>query len=208
MSIRHATPSRRTIAKGAAWSVPAVAVAASAPSLAASPGECPEESVTTTVTYAVRLTNEGLARDLGDWTAEVTSSLPACVQSGASVPAPPLAITLTTTAEAADLLRSLGNTSIEGTAEASSTASGSVVDPGARTSTLTVPLTQIPETGAIVAEATGNGPEETAGSAGAYTITLAGFTASLTTNTGFVLTLAGELNPADQDAELGTITVQ
>ncbi len=33
-------PSRRTIAKGAAWAVPAVTVAAAAPSLAASPSVC------------------------------------------------------------------------------------------------------------------------------------------------------------------------
>lgn len=37
MTSELSTPSRRTIAKGAAWAVPSVAVAAAAPSLAASP---------------------------------------------------------------------------------------------------------------------------------------------------------------------------
>lgn len=44
MSFDQSHLSRRTITKGAAWSVPAVAVAAAAPSLAASPGGAPDLS--------------------------------------------------------------------------------------------------------------------------------------------------------------------
>lgn len=40
MTSEITSPSRRTIAKGAAWAVPAVAVASAAPSLAASPTAC------------------------------------------------------------------------------------------------------------------------------------------------------------------------
>lgn len=40
MTSEITAPSRRTIAKGAAWAVPTVAVAAAAPSLAASPNVC------------------------------------------------------------------------------------------------------------------------------------------------------------------------
>lgn len=39
MTSEITNPSRRSVAKGAAWAVPAVAVAAAAPSLAASPGD-------------------------------------------------------------------------------------------------------------------------------------------------------------------------
>jgi hypothetical protein len=39
-------PSRRSIAKGAAWAVPAVSVAAAAPALAASPNYCTTNSLT------------------------------------------------------------------------------------------------------------------------------------------------------------------
>lgn len=42
------SPSRRTIAKGAAWAVPAVTVAATAPSLAASPTVCDPGMLTVT----------------------------------------------------------------------------------------------------------------------------------------------------------------
>lgn len=41
-------PSRRSIAKGAAWAVPAVSVAAAAPALAASPAVCPAGTLTVT----------------------------------------------------------------------------------------------------------------------------------------------------------------
>lgn len=44
MSFDQSQVSRRTVAKGAAWSVPAVAVAAAAPSLAASPDDEPNLS--------------------------------------------------------------------------------------------------------------------------------------------------------------------
>ncbi|WP_338750501.1 hypothetical protein [Janibacter alittae] len=40
MTSQITSPSRRSVAKGAAWAVPAVAVAAAAPSLAASNAEC------------------------------------------------------------------------------------------------------------------------------------------------------------------------
>lgn len=44
--ITTAGPSRRSIAKGAAWAVPAVSVAAAAPALAASPNYCETVDVT------------------------------------------------------------------------------------------------------------------------------------------------------------------
>lgn len=46
--ITTAGPSRRQIAKGAAWAVPAVTVAAAAPSLAASPTVCPPGTLAVT----------------------------------------------------------------------------------------------------------------------------------------------------------------
>lgn len=57
-------PSRRSIAKGAAWAVPAVSVAAAAPSLAASPPEeecddCVVPVLTVAATSFIRLTNPG-----------------------------------------------------------------------------------------------------------------------------------------------------
>lgn len=199
--------SRRTIAKGAAWTVPAVAVASAAPSLAASP-TCEDETVTATVTFAVELTNDGLARELGDWTAEVTTTLPACVEANGDIAPAPLSITLTTSDETADLLRDLNTEELSGSADASYSATGSVVDPGGRSTTLTVAPLQVPESGPIVADATGSAQAETAGASGLITFAVSGFTANLANEDGFIFDLSGELNPADQDAVIGTVTVE
>lgn len=83
--------SRRSVTKGAAWAVPAVAVAAAAPSLAAS-SSCTDEQQILTQTFET---------PLGSWvwdlmTATVTMSIlvPTCVRTG-DVIVPQLTATLT-----------------------------------------------------------------------------------------------------------------
>ncbi|WP_282072602.1 hypothetical protein [Janibacter hoylei] len=73
-------PSRRSIAKGAAWAVPAVTVAAAAPSLAASTEECAPETCATPVLSAVQLIATRSARNTSTLTfaGAITAAIGGC----------------------------------------------------------------------------------------------------------------------------------
>lgn len=91
MHQRNPSVSRRTVAKGAAWSVPAVAVAASAPSLAAS-SSCTDEQQILTQSFEVLL--DSWSWDLMTATVTMSLQVPTCVRPG-DIIVPQLTATLT-----------------------------------------------------------------------------------------------------------------
>lgn len=90
---QHQFVSRRSVAKGAAWAVPAVAVAATAPTLAAST-TCTDELQMLTQTFDTLLSSWGVWEPMPA-TVTMSMQLPTCVQPG-DVFVPTLTATLTT----------------------------------------------------------------------------------------------------------------
>ena len=181
--------SRRTLAKGAAWSVPVIATAAAAPAASASvvPG-----SATATLNYTCSIAaSDGgtpLYTDLA-WTAVITATVPTSVAPGDAIPQPTITATVTTDAASGNNLRATNTKHISGTSNAPYEVAGSVVNPGTRAGNLTIPSTTVPAAGGVTTTATGLGLAETAGSStGDITVTVGGFTAVLNTD-GFIPTL-------------------
>lgn len=175
--------SRRTVAKGAAWSVPVIATAAAAPAASASvvPGQ---SSASLNYVCSVALSDGGtpVFSNLA-WTAVITATMPTSVSPGDSIPAPTITAEVTTDAGSGDNLRALGVTSVSGTSSAPYTVSGDAVNPGTRAADLTIPTTPVPASGGIVTTASGAGAAETAGAAtGQITATVGSFKATLQTN--------------------------
>ncbi|WP_446664687.1 DUF6801 domain-containing protein [Flexivirga sp. B27] len=190
--------SRRTVAKGAAWTVPVIATAAAAP--AASASVVPGQSSAGPVQVACKLTSPVPLE--ATWTLTLTATTPTSVSPGDAIPAPSLTATVTTDDQSGDLLRQLGVTSLDGTSTAPYTVSGAIVNPGDRSATLTVPPTDVdPEgTGGLTTTATGAGAGETAGgSAGSIVVTLKPFDISLTAHGGAFdgSNIAGTCTPPD-----------
>lgn len=166
MSFDQSTVSRRTVAKGAAWSVPAVAVAAAAPSLAASSLEY--QSVTKSFVYHALGTI-----DIG---VEVTANnVPLDVHQGE--PLMPIEVTSTVTIpeNLVGIIQASflgGGSHLKGTSESSSTLDGAYS--GTTTSDLTIGITEIPASGPLVFSAVGAGQPLTitGASAGEVTITM------------------------------------
>lgn len=171
MSIDQSPISRRTVAKGAAWTIPAVAVAGAAPALAASPAcEATYTSITKTFVYS--------ALGLFDITVVVTANnVPVNVPAGVEL------LPISTTSEVTipenvvgamkSLYLGADATQIDGTSISVSELTGVVTTTA--TTHLTIPLTPIPANGPLVTVASGSGmpltvPAGTA--AGAVTITM------------------------------------
>lgn len=176
--------SRRTLAKGAAWSVPVIATAAAAPAASASvvPGQSSVGPIEVTCDLTSPIPQTGLK-----WTLTLTATTPTSVSPGDVIPAPTLTAVVTTDTASGDLLRQLSVTSVSGTSSAPYTVSGAVVSPGDRTATLTVPDTKVPASGGVVSTATGIGAGETAGAAaGSIVVGVQPFTVSLTAHGGLV----------------------
>lgn len=144
----------------------------------------------------------GQTVDEGVWTAEVNADVPAQVTVNEAIPAPAVTATVTASQLASDNLRALGVQTIEGTSEAGYTVGGE-----ARTASLTVPQVAIPASGQIVTAASGTGQAETApAEPGTVTVAVGDFTASLTTDSGFVIPITCTLQ-AGQDTTIASIAV-
>lgn len=201
--------SRRTLAKGAAWSVPVIATAAAAP--AASASVVPGSSTVGPLNYSCVVSLNGAALPAAAWTATITASTPTSVSPGDAITAPTLNASVTTDAGSAANLRALGVTSVTGTSDAPYTVAGDVVSPGTRAASLTIPSTPVPASGAITTVASGAGAAETAGSAtGSITASVGNFTATLTAHgggfDGTALNVACTLDPATQATQLNPPT--
>lgn len=88
----------------------------------------------------------------GTWTAEVTVDLPSQVTVGAAIPAPAISAKVTTSTDAANTLRFLGETEVDGTSVAKYTLAGQD-----RSANLTIGKTAVPTSGALTTTAT-SGP--------------------------------------------------
>lgn len=164
------TTDRRTIVKGAAWTIPAVSVAAAAPSLAASPTcEPTYQDITKTFVYS--------ALGIADITVEVTAkNVPLTAPAGASLQPIETSSKVTIPANIAGLLRQLylpGAVEVDGTSVSVSTLSGAY--PGEATTNLTIDRTPFPASGDLVTVATGTGEQSSVpddASTGLVTITM------------------------------------
>lgn len=189
------TISRRTLAKGAAWSVPVVAVAAAAPAASASPADCittgtisnsPGGIPATTNFACVQTTADGTptGTDLGKWKVQVLVSTCTAVHAGSTLKAPPsITANVVTSTGAANTLRGLAGDKPRitgGTSAAGYTLTGQVVNSGAtRTGDLTIGAQDVPASGPITTTATGSGVLETSTTAGSITIAVGSFTVAL-----------------------------
>lgn len=152
--------SRRTLAKGAAWSVPVIATAAAAPAASASTAcEVTYQTVTKTFTF-----NDVISQPA---TVAVTATnVPLVVPNGSSVAAIAISATTTLGATSSSVLPTLlGNaTQIAGTVVSASELSGVATE--TVTANLTIPMTKLANPAVIPADgaspamtltATGNG---------------------------------------------------
>lgn len=142
----------------------------------------------------------------GTWTAEVTVDLPSQVTVGAAIPAPAISAKVTTSTDAANTLRFLGETEVDGASVAKYTLAGQD-----RSANLTIGKTAVPGSGALTTTATGTGAAETAPTApGSLEVKVGDFTASIPTyksgTPDLLLPITCTLT-AGQDATVGTIDV-
>ncbi len=156
--------------------------------------------------FACKATVFGTELDQGTWTAAVTVNLPAQVTVGSTIPAPAISAKVTTSTSAADTLRGLGITSVDGSSAAGYTVSGA-----ARTANLTIPTTPVPSSGGLITTATGSGQSETApATPGSIDVKVGNFTADIQTyqgaNKSIFIPVKCTLN-AGQDATVGSIKV-
>ena len=196
MPLDHSPISRRTVAKGAAWSVPAVAVAASAPALAASPSNCEPgyDTITKTFEYKDILQNTVIV--------EVTAeNVPTTAPAGATLMPISVTSTVTIPKASADLLTGLllgGAALVGGTSDSTSSLSGALTRE--TTTALTIAATAPNAAGDLVLPASGEGSPMTVPSdatPGTVTITmgepssdLVGYEEDGTTETGTTTTLS------------------
>lgn len=189
------TVSRRTLAKGAAWSVPVVAVAASAPAASASPAECIKSGIISnspdglpaTANFTCVQTDKAgtpTGTKLGSWFVQVLVSTCTAVHAGSTLKSPPsITANVKTTSGAASVLRGLAGDNpkiTSGSSAAGYTLTGNVVNSGAtRTGNLTVAAQDVPASGPITTEATGSGVLETSTTAGSITIAVGSFSVIL-----------------------------
>ncbi|WP_265446133.1 DUF6801 domain-containing protein [Flexivirga meconopsidis] len=155
--------SRRTLAKGAAWSVPVVATAVAAPAATASPG--PVQTYSAPIQMACKATAP-LALDLGTWDATISTQLPSSAAPGDQLNSPPISADVTVPGSATSAMSLVGAKNIlSGTADSTYSVSGAVVNGGSRTASLTVQNTPIAVTGGqpVNTTASGVGQGETAG---------------------------------------------
>ena len=114
--------------------------------------------------------------DQGVWNVTIEADIPETVEPGAEIPAPSITATVTTSPAAADTLRGLQQETVEGTSAATYT-----VDGADRTANLTIPVTNVPDSGPITTVASGSGQAETAPETpGTVEVTVGDFTADLT----------------------------
>jgi hypothetical protein len=196
-SPRHAAPvaARRGLAGAGALSL---ALAGGAFALASSQGA---SAATKTVNYSCSVTDLGITFQQ-PWTVSMTTDLPASVEPGATVPAPSITANVTTGDDATAQMRALNIKSVEGR----STANYSVGETKGKAE-LTVAKTTVPASGNLTTVAKGSGESFTAPTtAGSLDVKAADFTATLTTETGFVLNI-GCTPAAGADTTIGTIQV-
>lgn len=200
------TPTRRTVLRTAAWSVPAVTVATAAPAFAAS---SPEEPTYQTVTTApLPFAAAGVTGSMGTWTVQVTAEVPIWLPAGTTVPPKPLSAVVTIPDAARAGIYNLGVRTVGGNAVAPYTIS---VTEETLTATLEIPSMSIPESGDMVIETSTVGEAFTMPSAGSYTITLEDITTNLTVDPpvlGVISETSVELERVDgNDYTLTTFTV-
>ncbi|KYH43514.1 DUF6801 domain-containing protein [Branchiibius sp. NY16-3462-2] len=187
------TISRRTLAKGAAWSVPVVAVAAAAPTASASPADCissgtlsnSTSGVPATPNYACVQTDEAgnpTGTGLGNWRVQIIVATCTAVHAGSTLKTPPqITANVITSTTAGNVLRGFGAETVTGgTSAAGYTATGQVLNSGAtRTGNLNIGTFPVPASGGITTTATGTGSLETSTTAGTINIAAGDFTVVL-----------------------------
>lgn len=136
------------------------------------------------------------------WTVDLTLDVPEAVEQGETIPAGGITATVTPGADATQTMQGLGVTSLEGTAETTYTFGEGGT---ARDVALTVPKTDVPATGTVSVDATGESTEETAPAEDVNVpITAGDFTAQLENQDGFVFQIECT---APEDATVGTVAV-
>lgn len=137
------------------------------------------------LTFSCKATVFGTTMDQGTWTAVVTTDAPDSVKVNEKMSAPKITAKVTTSTSAADTLRTLGITSVDGSSKADYTVSGAVVNPGTRTGDLTIGSTKVPSSGGLSTTATGSGQPDTAGAdTGQIKVSVGNFTADIQTYQG------------------------
>ena len=186
------TISRRTLAKGAAWSVPVVAVAAAAPAASASPADCitsgtlqNSATVPTAANYACSQVSDPTSTDpitaLGNWRVQIQVATCTAVHAGSTLKqAPVITANVITSTTAGNVLRGFGAEQVSGgTSTAGYEIAGQVVNPGGRTGNLTIGSFPVPASGGISTTATGTGALETSTTAGSINIAATNFRVTL-----------------------------
>ncbi|WP_434967642.1 DUF6801 domain-containing protein [Janibacter indicus] len=136
------------------------------------------------------------------WTVDLTLDVPEAVEQGETIPAGAVTATVTPGADATETMQGLGVTSLEGTAETTYTFGEGGT---ARDVALTVPKTDVPATGTVSVDATGESTEETAPAEDVNVpITAGDFTAQLENQDGFIFQIECT---APEDATVGTVAV-
>lgn len=128
--------------------------------------------------------------------------MPEAVEQGETIPAGAITATVTPGADATQTMQGLGVTTLEGTAETTYTF-GEVGQ--ARDVALTVPKTDVPASGTVSVEASGQSTEETAPAEDVNVpITAGDFTAQLANQDGFIFQIECT---APADSTVGTVAV-
>lgn len=198
-------PTRRTVVRTAAWTVPAVTVVGAAPQFAAS--TLTHQDVTRTFEFTDALSNIV--------TVQVTAHIPLDVHPGEQLDVPTTSSIIDISEASLNLLKAvLGSPAfIGGTSNSTTEYSGALVT--STTAALTIANSAVPAAGGITLNASGAAPASTipAGTpAGVVTLTignpqstLVGYAADGTTQTG---TFPSNLNKiAGNDYTLGTFTI-
>ena len=198
------TISRRTLAKGAAWSVPVVAVAAAAPAASASPADCITSGTLTNSASGIPanpnykcvqtdIDGNPTGTDLGKWKVQIQVTTCTSVHAGATLKSPPsITANVNTGATAANVLRGFGATQVVQTytdpdtnvtsqtgSDADYSVAGNVANPGTRSGHLNIANFAVPSSGAIITTATGSGAVETSTTPGSINIAATNFTVTL-----------------------------
>lgn len=156
------TPTRRTVIRTAAWSVPAVTVAAAAPAFATSPpgGEVTYQTVTKTFRFNPVILGNVNTDPANIVVVNVTATVPLEVPRGATAAPVQTESTVTIPAGLAGILGGLilGNpATVEGTSVSTTTLSGAYS--GESITNLTIPRTPFTNGSALSLTASGSGAE-------------------------------------------------
>ncbi|UTT65588.1 hypothetical protein NMQ01_12890 [Janibacter sp. CX7] len=136
------------------------------------------------------------------WTVDLTLDVPETVEQGETIPAGAIKATVTPGADATQTMQGLGVKTLEGTAATTYTFGEGGE---ARDVALTVPKTDVPATGTVSVDATGESTEETAPAEDVNVpITAGDFTAELANQDGFIFKIECT---APEDATVGTVAV-